>query len=288
MITEDKFNLRPIWDACLEIYKEVAKICDKHGLRYYATDGTALGAIRHNGYVPWDDDFDISMPRPDYEKFKQIAAQELPTHLKFVDFHNTPEFRLLFGKVQDTRKEVIDDIEKRLGRSLSNGSYIDIFPIDGYPTNPIHKIVIKIIDFLLSQSRAFRFIPLKRRTLKGRLMSPVGFFVAMFTPWIKSNVDYLKVYERILLKYSFDNALTGRSCSNMTVLRRAPLKQEAWGKPTPHEFHDTQIMVPEDADAHLKNEYYKWDYMQLPPEKDRHPTHEYAADVPWKYGPTRD
>ena len=79
------YGLRPLWDALYEIYEEFAKICDKHGLRYYAFAGTLLGAIRHNGFIPWDDDLDVAMPRPDYEKFIQISKTELPRHLNFVD-----------------------------------------------------------------------------------------------------------------------------------------------------------------------------------------------------------
>ena len=145
MKSEDPFGLRPLWDASLGIYREIAKICERHGLRYYVTDGTALGAVRHKGFIPWDDDFDMSMPRPDYEKFKKIFMAELPPHLKFVDFHNTPEFGLLFGKVQDCRRDKIEALEKVVGFQLSNGLFIDIFPIDGYPRS---RFVGKVVYFL--------------------------------------------------------------------------------------------------------------------------------------------
>ena len=65
MITEDKFGLKPIWEAILEIYDEFCKICDRHGLRYYVTDGNALGAVRHKGFIPWDDDIDLAMSSED-------------------------------------------------------------------------------------------------------------------------------------------------------------------------------------------------------------------------------
>ena len=113
-----KINLKPVWDAVLNVYREVAQICDKHGLRYYLTDGTALGAVRHKGFIPWDDDFDMSMPREDYQKFIEIARNELPEHLKFVNWENTPEFTLLFGKVQDTRADFVKSIEAECGYML--------------------------------------------------------------------------------------------------------------------------------------------------------------------------
>ena len=115
------FNLRPVWDATLEVYKAVAALCDKHHLRYYVTYGCALGAVRHRGFIPWDDDFDMSMPREDYQRFIALATKELPPYLKFVNWRNTPEFSMLCGKIQDVREDRIKSIEKSCGRLLSNG-----------------------------------------------------------------------------------------------------------------------------------------------------------------------
>ena len=287
MTREDKFNLMPIWSACLEIYKEVAKICDRHGLRYYATDGTALGAVRHKGYIPWDDDFDISMPRPDYEKFKKYAETELPNHLKFWDYKSEPNFIFLFGKVQDTRREVVEELERKVGHCLSNGSYIDIFPIDGYPESKISTLWMKYSTIFPKCIVRFRCMRFKEQpSFKGCIAWCVGALLSALFPWIKQT-SCLEYCEKLILKNQFDSSrFNGRTCSNVTVLRRAPLKREAWGKPTPSQFEDTQIMLPCDVDAHLRNEYFRWDYMQLPPEKDRHPTHGYSYHCAWWLGPT--
>ena len=69
-------------EVILNILKEIKKICDRHNLKYYLAYGTLLGAVRHNGFIPWDDDVDIVMFRDDYEKFLEIAEIELPTYLK--------------------------------------------------------------------------------------------------------------------------------------------------------------------------------------------------------------
>ena len=66
---ELKYNIRPLQEAVLRVFKEFAKICDRHELKYYAAYGTALGAIRHHGFIPWDDDLDVAMPRSDYSVF---------------------------------------------------------------------------------------------------------------------------------------------------------------------------------------------------------------------------
>ena len=288
MISEDKFGLRPIWEATFSIYQQVAAICDRHGLRYYATDGTAIGAVRHKGFIPWDDDFDISMPRPDYEKFKKIAAEELPENLKWVDWHNSPEMSVLFGKVHDCRKEVVLALEEKVGRTLSNGVYIDIFPIDGYPPAAVSRLWIKICTVIPKCIIRFKSMKLNQQTSKGKVIWLFGALFSALLPWV-SKERCMQFFERMLLKYGFDDCeFTGRSCSLLTVLRRAPLARGAWGRPTPHEFEDSAVMLPEDFDAHLRNEYVKFHYMTLPPESCRYPSHSYSWRCPWWLGPTKE
>ena len=287
MKSENTYGLRPLWDASLEVYHEIARICDKHGLRYYATDGTALGAVRHKGFIPWDDDFDISMPRPDYEKFKKIAAQELPESLSFWDFRDNPKFIYLFGKVQCTNKDKVLALEKQLGTTLSNGLYIDIFPIDGYPMSKFAKIRIKLITTILQCIVRFRCMSFSQQSRKGSVVWLAGLAFSIVAPWLNQR-KCLSICERYLLRYPFETSkFTGRSVYTLNVLARAPLKQETWGVGKDMEFDATYVRVPENVDAHLRNEFYKYDYMQLPPEKDRHPTHTGIDHFPWWLGLTK-
>jgi len=285
MISYDPFHLRPIWDATLDIYKEIDKVCDRHGLRYYVTDGTLIGAIRHKGFIPWDDDFDMSMPRPDYEKFIEYAKTELPPHLKFVNWKNTPEFQLMFGKVQDCRRELIEDLEHQSGIKMANGLFVDIFPIDGYPSGVFSRMVIKAVNFVLSQDMNFRFTRLKDRSWKGRILHPLGAVFSALLPWLRTYADFQAVYEQILLRYPYAvSENTGRASVCLHGLNRPPLSKTAWGEGRTVEFHDTQVVVPSDSHAYLSMLY--GDYMKLPPESKRHPTHTYAKRCPWWLGPT--
>ena len=133
----NKTNLRPLWNALLEVYKVFAAICDKHGLRYCADTGTALGAVRHGGFIPWDDDMDIQMPRPDYDKFVEIAPKELPQGYAWLDRFNCPEYDHPFGKVIVTDQAVVDKIAQESGLSIGLGIFVDIFPLDGFPDTQI-------------------------------------------------------------------------------------------------------------------------------------------------------
>ena len=78
--------IKQAWAATLDVLENIDKICTKHGIRYFADWGTALGAVRHGGYVPWDDDLDICMLRDDYEKFRQVADEELPDNYVIHDY----------------------------------------------------------------------------------------------------------------------------------------------------------------------------------------------------------
>jgi lipopolysaccharide cholinephosphotransferase len=282
---KNAINLKPVWDAILDIYREVAGICDRHGLRYYLTDGTALGAVRHQGFIPWDDDFDMSMPREDYEKFLKIAPQELPGHLKFVNWENTPEFMLLFGKVQDSRQEVVAKVEAECGYLLSSGIYIDIIPIDGYPESSFERFWVQWYVRILSCMIRFRCMRLKDQSKKGRLVWLAGLFFSILLPW-KDGQSCKRTCESFLLRHSFAAAhFVGRASMRLTMLNRKPMPVEYWGEPTWGKFNDIDVPLPHDIDAYLK--FYYGDYMKLPPESQRHHSHGYTYRCAWWLGPTK-
>lgn len=116
----------------LEILETVDSFCRKNGIRYSLCGGTLLGAIRHKGYIPWDDDIDIMMPRPDYERFHDEFNKSSDNSFKMVSAYNNNEFFLPFGKVVNTRTF----LKERYDRPISEmGLNIDIFPIDGLPSD---------------------------------------------------------------------------------------------------------------------------------------------------------
>ena len=113
-----------------EILDFVCDLCDKNGFTYFLTSGTALGARRHKGFIPWDDDVDISMPRNDFEKLLQYMQEHKkecePYHLQYV--HNEKNYFLLFAKVRKSgtlfREAIVDGLYE------DNGFFIDIFPME--------------------------------------------------------------------------------------------------------------------------------------------------------------
>jgi lipopolysaccharide cholinephosphotransferase len=111
----------------LEMLKEYDSFCKKHHLSYFLTGGTLLGAVRHHGYIPWDDDIDVGMPRKDYETFVTLfnEANTNPNY-RFVSFHQEPDLYVSSGKLMDTRTVM----EEAVDTDTKIGVYLDVFPLD--------------------------------------------------------------------------------------------------------------------------------------------------------------
>ena len=282
-MNNEGFNLQPVWDAILEIYMEISRLCDRHGLRYYLTDGSAIGAVRHKGFIPWDDDLDLSMPREDYMRFVELARTELPPYLRFLDWHNVSDFTLLFGKVQDIRKEKVLEVERQCGYMLSSGLYVDIIPIDGYPKSCIERFLTKIVVGVLSCIVRYKCMSFGAQTNKGRFVWLVGLLFSLAFPFV-TDKRCKEFCEKQLLRHPFkDSEITGRASLRLTLLNRKPIPKKIWGRcPSMHEFQGLKVPLPQDFDSYLR--FYYGDYMKLPPESKRVPSHEYRYRCSWWLG----
>lgn len=145
----------------LTILDAVVSLCEKYNLKYYLIGGTLLGAVRHSGFIPWDDDLDICMPRQDFEKFIQIATSELPADFELLWSTTEAQYWLPFAKVANKRTLFEEESNYRAGRPY--GIFVDIFPIDssrGYCKNLqmrsdlVRKI--KVVMFQKSGARNIR------------------------------------------------------------------------------------------------------------------------------------
>lgn len=134
MIEIDKDTLRQIQLIQLEMLQEVDRICKKCNIHYNIIAGTLLGAVRHGGYIPWDDDADVALLRPEYEKFRKACKTELDTtRFYFQDHRNTKGYRWGYGKLR--RKNTLFLRENQEHMPYEQGIFIDIFPLDGVPDN---------------------------------------------------------------------------------------------------------------------------------------------------------
>ena len=124
----DITELEELHQIELDMLKEIDRICRRENIQYYLAGGTLLGAVRHKGFIPWDDDIDIAMARDEYERFLKVMKKERHPYLKIFAMEFDKEYQYTFAKVVDTRTRLIEEIGKDLP---DMGVFIDIFPIDG-------------------------------------------------------------------------------------------------------------------------------------------------------------
>ena len=120
-----------LWLCLLDMLECVAAICDKHGLTYYLGGGTLLGAVRHGGIIPWDDDIDIHLMREDYDRLQEILPNELPRHYFMQNSATDPEYTITHLKIRDARYSAIPLYHVREHAVYNMGAFLDIFPLDG-------------------------------------------------------------------------------------------------------------------------------------------------------------
>ncbi len=130
----------------LEILLEFDRLCKKHGLAYWLDHGTLLGAVRHRGFIPWDDDLDVSMPREDYEKFLAIAKEELPEGVFLQHKGSDPTVPIHYAKLRDRGSTYIDAWEADRNIHYHQGIFIDIFPVNyiRQEKTPLYKRLVML------------------------------------------------------------------------------------------------------------------------------------------------
>lgn len=130
-----KYNneLRKVQLIILDIIKKVSIICEENNINYFIIGGTALGAVRHSGFIPWDDDLDIGMTRENYNRFIKIAQQKLPKDLFLQTFETDPNSIFYFAKVRKNGTKFIEKYCRNI--DMHQGVFIDIFPFDNIPDN---------------------------------------------------------------------------------------------------------------------------------------------------------
>lgn len=260
-IMSDSYNLHPLWDALIDILRDFDAVCKKNGLRYFGAYGTALGAVRHGGFIPWDDDLDVIMPRPDYDRLLRIAEKELPPYLKAVNYRNTPEFNTFtFLKIQDARSDKLDRVAKETGLSVRGGLFIDIFPLDGCSASWRKR---EPSFYRRIRSVFYGYI---YRHFKSVALMRICDAMAHRLKWNDS--EYVGVFEANWAGFT-------------TIMPKSYLDGERT-----MEFCGFNLPVPLEVEKHLTD--YYGNYMQLPPESQRVLAHGKGKPVAWRLGPTTD
>jgi lipopolysaccharide cholinephosphotransferase len=127
-------------EVILEIFKVVADICERHQIPYFAIGGTCLGAVRHHGFIPWDDDLDIGLLREDYLRLLPLLRKELPEQCMVHDKECDKDYPYLYAKVRDKYSGIEEDY---IFKTQHTGCFIDIFPLERSPY-PLFRIANRL------------------------------------------------------------------------------------------------------------------------------------------------
>lgn len=267
-------HIQDLQATILEIYKEFVTICKKHNLRYFAIGGTAIGAVRHKGFIPWDDDLDVAMPREDYEKFCRIVNSELASRYKFTNHLNESLSGLMFGKMSD---ETTTDIEamNRDNPDGWSGVFIDIFPLDGVPNNSLffrlHMFRLKMLCYAIW---AKVYTPNRKKSTRTKSLLKMIVRAATFhTDTVRLKNKFIKLAS----KYDFDSprikylARTWAFNSHHGLQASARYNKSDFNGQEIFPFEDSEIALPKGYDAYLSSLYPN--YMTLPPKSQQKPSH---------------
>jgi lipopolysaccharide cholinephosphotransferase len=261
--------VRSIQNVLLELLQEIDQVCQKHGFTYYLYYGTLLGAIRHHGFIPWDDDADIIMPRHDYERFLEVARIELPARYFVQDYRSDPYYRNPFAEIRKEGTCCIVPEHRHI--RMHQGIFVDIFPLDELPRSRIGKWAMWNVPHFFERLCAFSCARLPR---KIRWMEPAQrLWQKVFTP---------AVFARLTNKACIWFA--GRSGSVMSVLdpdhydpAHNTLPKDSLSPPRRVMFEEVELNVPAKAEELLSHQY--GEYMKLPPVEKRIPLHSQGTVV---------
>ena len=252
----------------LHVLREVTRVLEELKIPYFMQGGTMLGAIRHGGFIPWDDDVDLGIPRADYDRLLKEVSARLPENLELQTYDDETDHHYYFARIVDTRYQIrrMGSIEERL-----ENIWVDLFPLDGMPNGFIsrqwHKmrLLMTRLKFHLS---CFEKVNIKRpgRPLVERIIIRIAMITRVGKWW--NTRKQLDKMDRLLKKYPPEKSeylvnFTGQTSFKFNEM----FKKEVYGQGKEYPFEDMVLVGPEQYDAYLKSLY--GDYMTPPREEDR-------------------
>ncbi len=246
------------------ILKEFIKICEENNLTYYMYAGTLLGTIRHNGFIPWDDDLDVIMFRDDFEKFKQVFISNHPDKLKLLSIETEEEYFHLLSKLmlKDTlfEEDWVNQVDFNIGVN------IDIFVLDDLSNSNFKRNYQLKKAFLYNKLLIMSKIKLDDLPFLTKLITHSGYHIlnllGIKPKWInKRCLNFLSKYRDENAECVFDISATAEEYPQIFNKKKFKEVKRAT-------FEDIEVNVPGNYDEILKSLY--GDYMQLPPKEDRY------------------
>lgn len=267
------FDLRRLQLIELDALRDVQAVCARHALPLFLIGGSALGAVRHKGFIPWDDDVDLALYRDDYMKFLNYAADELPKDKYFLQtVENDPGYHLPYLKLRLNGTVYCEKVFEH--RETHKGIFLDIYPIDAVPEDPNRRKKQKYAA--LAAYFFFRGEPIKKQGKAINLASRIA--LRVLTKKRKRRLGFY--FQSRVPIYDLESAKSVANIYGIKQYDKEIMPKAYFGQGTKAEFEGLEVTVPAEYDAYLTHLY--GDYMQLPPESERVLKHD-AVEV--DFGP---
>ena len=249
-------TIREFQLGLLKILIELDKILKENNLSYFLIGGSALGAVRHKGFIPWDDDIDIGLPRKDFEKMEKIIKNKLKNDIKYYEIGNKKIIAPPIGLITDWTGK---------NESLKYAHSIDIFPIDNVPNNKFSRKIQNIFSLIYH-------LTIYRKPAKNRGKKAYYFTKLVLGLFPNFLLDFLQSLSKRIITYGNKNK-TKDICNlfGMKKYYKEIMPREYIGNPVLKEFEGYLFPIPEQWDKYLTHLY--GDYMKLPPKELQKPSH---------------
>jgi len=257
MLSEEQ--LLGIHQVELEMLKEIERICEKNNIVYSIIGGTLLGAVRHGGFIPWDDDADVVMLRSEYDRFVQACSRDLDQErFYFQDMHHTPGYRWGYGKIR--KKGTLFLRQGQENMPYEQGIFVDIFPGDNIPDGIFAQKVNNFQCFVL---RKLMWSKVGQYTEKNTVIRMLYRLMASVS--VEWNIRQIDKLEK---RWNTKNTQMIRTLLFPVPKGKAGYPRRWYEKSIPVEFEGVQLHMLEGYQEYLLYKFGK-DYMQLPPEDKR-------------------
>lgn len=268
LVTEEK---KKVWAICLDLYRELHRICQLHNIQCFALAGTVLGAARHKGFIPWDDDMDFAVPRADYEKLKKLA-KEFKDPYFLQDYTLETNYGFSFMKLRNSNTTALDAF---VHMPYNHGIAIDIFPLDFAEPHTLEAERNEIFNLIMKNSARLR-IDKQPQTARDQEVIQQYFDPSMDLQSVCKEIDRIAS--------SHDNSCPYLIQSTCTVYKAEKVRwpKEIFSSSEILDFYGIEMVVPAGWKQMLEINYGDW--QKFPPKEERGIWHNNTlfTDIPYK------
>lgn len=258
-VKDNSFGIAEMQGKLLDILKYFISICEENHFQYWLAAGTCLGALRHQGFIPWDDDLDVFMPRADYEKLWELLRDKENGRYKLCRTTREKNYHHRVMQIVDLNTTFINSRCK--DEDIEHGIYIDIIPLDGCPNGKIQRLLQAVHSVLFSIFN----IQCKSDFNNGKMTPIINFVTETLLKLVKDPEKRYRIWtreEKMMTRYAWNEGTHIRNVAGTFKALKNPFPREWFGeRKVP--FEDTQCVIPEKAEAYMTFMY--GDYANLPP-----------------------